>query len=103
MPNFLLTDGLIAYMLKFQFGNMPNILDRTKGGYRMGSTGTDFAACLRMYRAKADITQTELAEMVGVDAQSVINWEKGVYMPSLRTTVKLADALGVSIDQLAGR
>lgn len=69
----------------------------------MADTNTDFAACLRMYRAKADITQAALAETIGVDAQSIVNWEKGLYMPSLRTTVKLADALGVTIDQLAGR
>lgn len=69
----------------------------------MASAEETFAACLRMYRARADITQAMLAEMVGVDAQSIVNWEKGSYMPSLRTTVKLADALGISIDQLAGR
>ena len=69
----------------------------------MGVAEDRFAACLRMYRAKADMTQVELASKVGVDAQSIVNWEKGEYMPSLRTTVKLADELGVSIDQLAGR
>lgn len=69
----------------------------------MGNAEDNFATCLRMYRARADITQAALAETIGVDAQSIVNWEKGVYMPSLRTTVKLADALGISIDQLAGR
>ena len=69
----------------------------------MGSVEQSFATHLRMYRARADITQAELASQVGVDAQSIVNWEKGAYMPSLRTTVKLADALGVSIDQLTGR
>jgi DNA-binding XRE family transcriptional regulator len=34
----------------------------------MGVAEDNFAACLRMYRAKADITQAELAEKVGVDA-----------------------------------
>ena len=69
----------------------------------VASAEETFAACLRMYRAKADLTQAELAEKVGVDAQSIVNWEKGAYMPSLRTTVKLADELGISLDQLAGR
>lgn len=63
----------------------------------------DFAANLRMYRARADVSQAELAKQVGVDTSSVTNWESGTYMPSLRTTVKLADALGVTLDQLAGR
>lgn len=69
----------------------------------MASAEETFAANLRAFRARIDITQAELAARVGVDAQSIVNWEKGSYMPSLRTTVKLADALGVSIDQLAGR
>lgn len=66
----------------------------------MTSALDNFAANLRAFRAKADMTQAELAGKVGVDAQSIINWEKGAYMPSLRTTVKLADVFGVSIDRL---
>ena len=62
-----------------------------------------FATCLRMCRAKADLSQNDLAKLIGVHQQSVANWETGDYMPSLKATVKLADALGVSIDQLVGR
>lgn len=69
----------------------------------MANRNSDFASCLRGYRAKADLSQAQLAELVDVDAQSIKNWENGDYMPSLRTTVKLADVLGVSIDQLVGR
>ena len=65
--------------------------------------GSDFASSLRAYRARADISQAELAKRVGVDTASVQNWENGDYMPSLRTTIKLADVLGITIDQLAGR
>jgi len=65
--------------------------------------GSDFASNLRAYRAKTDISQVELARRVGVDTASVQNWENGDYMPSLRTTIKLADVLGITIDQLAGR
>jgi DNA-binding XRE family transcriptional regulator len=102
-PKLSLACSGFALILVSEFGFIPNFLEQKKGGYRMGNAEERFAECLRMYRAKADVTQAELAKSVGVDAQSVINWEKGVYMPSLRTTVKLADALGVSIDQLAGR
>lgn len=69
----------------------------------MANRDSDFASCLRAYRAKADLSQVELAKRVGVDVASVQNWENGDYMPSLRTTMRLADALGISIDQLAGR
>ena len=69
----------------------------------MANRDSDFASCLRAYRAKTDITQAELAKRVGVDTASVQNWENGDYMPSLRTTIRLADALGITIEQLVGR
>lgn len=62
-----------------------------------------FATCLRMYRAKADMSQQELADRVGASVASVGNWENGDCMPSLRTTVRIADALGATLDQLTGR
>ena len=49
------------------------------------------------------MSQQELADMVGASVASVSNWENGDYMPSLRTTVRIADVLGVTLDQLAGR
>ncbi len=69
----------------------------------MANRNDEFASNLRAYRAKADLSQAELAKRADVTEYSIQNWENGDYMPSLRTTVKLADALGVSIDQLAGR
>ena len=49
------------------------------------------------------MSQQELADMVGASVASVTNWECGEYMPSLRTTCLIADVLGVTLDQLAGR
>lgn len=69
----------------------------------MADRENDFASCLRMYRAKADLSQEELAKRAGTTKYSIQNWENGDYMPSLRMTIRLADALGVAIDQLAGR
>ena len=63
----------------------------------------EFANRLRMLRTNARMSQAELAQRVGVDLGSVGNWEAGAYMPSLKTTVRLADVFGVSLDQLAGR
>lgn len=62
-----------------------------------------FASCLRMYRAKADLSQEKLAEMIGTHITSIQNWESGDHMPTLRTTIKVADALGCTLDQLVGR
>ena len=69
----------------------------------MSAPDNKFACSLRMLRAKARLSQAELAKKIGVDAQSVANWEAGIYMPSLRTAVSLADVLGVSLDQLVAR
>lgn len=68
----------------------------------MAKRDSDFAVALRMLRAKADISQEELARRAGVSTASVVNWEDGKYMPSLATAVKLADIFGVTINQLAG-
>ena len=69
----------------------------------MANRDDDFASCLRAYRAKADLSQAELAKLAGVTEYSIQNWENGDYMPSLRTTIRLADALGITIEQLVGR
>lgn len=63
----------------------------------------EFARRLRMLRTAAKLSQAELAQKAGVDPGSVSGWETGEYMPSLGATVRLADALSVSMDQLAGR
>ena len=58
---------------------------------------------IREYRLAADMTQAQLAERVGVQYQSVSKWETGVSMPDVMLLPKIADALGVTIDDLFGR
>jgi DNA-binding XRE family transcriptional regulator len=60
----------------------------------MGNAEERFAECLRMYRAKADVTQAELAKSVGVDAQSVINWETRSCCPKADTLLAVLRATG---------
>lgn len=69
----------------------------------MADRSNEFASNLRAYRAKADLSQVELAKRVGVNKDSVGNWEDGKYMPSLGIAVRVANTLGVSLDQLVGR
>ncbi len=64
---------------------------------------SEFAANLRGARAKADLSQTQLAKLVDVDADSIRNWESGKYMPNLNVAVRLANVLDVTLDQLTGR
>jgi putative transcriptional regulator len=55
---------------------------------------------LKVYRAKYDLTQQDLAEKVGVTRQTIISIEKGRYEPSLSLAFKLAKHFGVKIEEL---
>lgn len=62
-----------------------------------------FAERLMLTRCRGLITQEELAEMVGVSGQTISAYERNIQTPSLDVAVGIADALGVSLDWLAGR
>jgi putative transcriptional regulator len=51
-------------------------------------------------RGKADITQDELARLVGCTRQTIVALEKERYSPSLSLALKIARVLGVSVDEL---
>lgn len=55
---------------------------------------------LKIYRAKYDLTQKDLAEKVGVTRQTIISIEKGRYEPSLSLAFKLADHFDVKIEDI---
>lgn len=52
------------------------------------------------YRAKRNLTQEKLAEMVGVRRETILFLEKGKYNPSLRLAHNISLALKASIDEL---
>jgi putative transcriptional regulator len=47
-----------------------------------------------------EITQEELAQKVGVTRQTIIAIEKGNYSPSLELAFKIANAFGVSLQEV---
>ncbi|HAS28187.1 MAG TPA: transcriptional regulator [Dehalococcoidia bacterium] len=55
---------------------------------------------IKEYRAKLNITQEKLAEMVDVRRETIIFLEKGKYNPSLRLAYNISKALQVNIDEL---
>ncbi|TVR57449.1 MAG: transcriptional regulator [Spirochaetaceae bacterium] len=55
---------------------------------------------LREYRTSANLTQAQLAENVGVTRQTIIAIERGNYTPSILLALKLARALGVTVEEL---
>jgi len=55
---------------------------------------------MKEYRAKINLTQERLAQIVGVRRETIIFLEQGKYNPSLRLAYKVAQALGASIEEL---
>lgn len=55
---------------------------------------------LERIRTERQMTQEELAKRVGVSQPAIAQYESGVAVPKLYVTIKLADALGVKIDDL---
>jgi transcriptional regulator with XRE-family HTH domain len=54
---------------------------------------------LRQIRRQKDITQEQLAEAVGVSAESISNIERGKNAPSFETLEKLAAVLEVEVGE----
>ncbi len=64
---------------------------------------TDIARRLSFFREKIGLTQTELAEKVGVSDKVISKWECGETKPSVDVLPALADAFDISIDDLFNR
>ena len=69
----------------------------------MKSERPAWAVNVRVMRAKLGLSQAELAKKSGVSKPAVSNIERGRNAPSLQVMTKLADVLGCSLDELAGR
>ena len=55
---------------------------------------------IKEYRAKHNLTQEKLAEMVGVRRETIIFLEQGKYNPSLRLAHGVAKALQATMDEI---
>ena len=51
-------------------------------------------------RKNADLTQNQLAEMLGVSRQSVSNWENNRAYPDIISVIKISDICKISLDSL---
>lgn len=64
----------------------------------------NIGANLRRLREGLGLSQGQLSAMLGHERQSrLCRWEMGDGTPSLPAAIALADALGVSLDELVGR
>lgn len=64
----------------------------------------EFHERLREARLRAGLTQKEVADRVGIKADAGYRqYELGKSLPGIALATRMADALGVSLDWLAGR
>lgn len=57
---------------------------------------------IRELRLAKNLSQVQLAALLGVTKQSVSNWENDNIQPSVDMLLKLSDVLGASTDYLLG-
>ena len=55
---------------------------------------------IKEYRARFDLKQEELARLVGVRRETIVNLEKGRYNPSLVLAWNIAKVFGVPIEEI---
>ena len=58
---------------------------------------------IKINRIAQNHTQKQLAQKIGVTHAAISYWENGVNIPNVKDCWLLADALGITIDELVGR
>lgn len=58
---------------------------------------------IKMNRMAQNYTQIQLAQKIGVTHAAISYWENGINIPNVKDCWLLADALGITIDELVGR
>jgi putative transcriptional regulator len=62
--------------------------------------GDELDVRLRDERQRRNLTQAELAELVGVSRKTINTVENGVFVPSTILALRLAKALGTTVEKL---
>lgn len=57
---------------------------------------------LKIERTRANLTQEELADLIGVTRQTIGLIEKGKYNPSINLCIKICKALNVTLNDIFG-
>ncbi len=63
----------------------------------MSTLNENFGRQLRRLRRHKDLTQEQLAEMVGVSTEFISNLERGINAPSFKTLEKLSLAFDIPV------
>src|SRR5947199_10813674 len=65
------------------------------------NSGTSFGMWLKARRRSMDLTQPDLARRVGCSLETVVKIESGERRPSKQVAERLAECLGVPVDEHA--
>jgi putative transcriptional regulator len=64
-------------------------------------TRRNMKTALRKFRFdKGELSQQQLADMVGISRQTIVSIEKGDYAPSVKLALLLASKLNTTVEQL---
>lgn len=61
---------------------------------------TELGKNIKMFRTKKNMTQSQLAELVGVSYQAVSKWESGTTLPDVSLVPRIAQIFQVTTDEL---
>lgn len=59
-----------------------------------------FVTKIREYRAKFNMKQDELAALVGVRRETIVNLENGRYNPSLKLAMDISKVFSCTVEEL---
>lgn len=74
-----------------------------KAKYSSVADGLTIGRRVNLARKKRKMEWATLAELSGVTKTAMGNWRDGYNNPNITTLIRVADALGVSLDELCGR
>lgn len=55
---------------------------------------------VKIARVAKNLTQSELAKMMGVSVKTIGSWERGKFNPTTENLIKLSEKLETSVDEL---
>lgn len=58
---------------------------------------------LKELRIKHNLSQSDLARILNVTSQTILNWENEIHEPSIKKLIEIADYFNVTIDYLVDR
>jgi transcriptional regulator with XRE-family HTH domain len=64
--------------------------------------GNAMGARIQRLRQAAGLSQAGLSKAAGIPVGTIKNWEQGIRFPRLDLAAKVAAALGITLDELAG-